>query len=465
MVRGILAYGAYLPYRRLDRASITAVTGRGGGVGHRSVASYDEDTSTMGVEAARLALAGAPVDPDALWFSTVAPAYLDKTNASLIHAALRLDTAVPAVDFGGAVRSAVGALRAALPGPGSTLVAASDIRVGLPTSPEEASGGDAAVAVLTGSSDEGSLLAEYLGGASATAEFTDRWRSPGATHSRTWEERFGEHAYGPLVDQAWAAALADAALSADDIDLAVVTGLHGRATRRAAGRLGVPVVDDLADTVGNTGAAHPALLLAGALDVADPDRVIALVALADGCEVLLFRTTGFLAGGRPVLGVAAQVGHRADVAYADYLSWRGLLEVQAPNRPEPNRPSSSAAYRQADWKYGLVGSRDATTGTTHLPPSRVGIGGGDVDDMVPAPMSHAVGSITTFTVDRLAYSQAPPVVFAVVDFDGGGRMPVELTDVDPDDVAVGDRVEMTFRRLFTADGLHNYFWKARPVRG
>ena len=23
---------------------------------------------------------------------------------------------------------------------------------------------------------------------------------------------------------------------------------------------------------------------------------------------------------------------------------------------------------------------------------------------------------------------------------------------------------MTFRRLFTADGIHNYFWKARPVR-
>ncbi|HBL08133.1 MAG TPA: hydroxymethylglutaryl-CoA synthase, partial [Acidimicrobiaceae bacterium] len=135
MVRGILAYGAYLPYRRLDRASITAVMGRGGGAGHRSVASYDEDTSTMGVEAARLALAGAPVNPDALWFSTVAPAYLDKTNASLIHAALRLDSAVPAIDFGGAVRSAVGALRVALTGPGSTLVAASDMRVGLPTSP------------------------------------------------------------------------------------------------------------------------------------------------------------------------------------------------------------------------------------------------------------------------------------------------------------------------------------------
>ncbi|MDT5084501.1 MAG: hypothetical protein QOH07_1515, partial [Mycobacterium sp.] len=24
--------------------------------------------------------------------------------------------------------------------------------------------------------------------------------------------------------------------------------------------------------------------------------------------------------------------------------------------------------------------------------------------------------------------------------------------------------EMTFRRLFVADGIANYFWKARPVR-
>jgi hypothetical protein len=31
-------------------------------------------------------------------------------------------------------------------------------------------------------------------------------------------------------------------------------------------------------------------------------------------------------------------------------------------------------------------------------------------------------------------------------------------------VVIGLRVEMTFRRLFTADGIHNYFWKARPVR-
>ena len=56
-------------------------------------------------------------------------------------------------------------------------------------------------------------------------------------------------------------------------------------------------------------------------------------------------------------------------------------------------------------------------------------------------------------------------IFAILDFDGGGRFPVELTDVDPDSVDIGDRVTMTFRKLYTADGIHDYFWKAKPLRG
>jgi len=91
--------------------------------------------------------------------------------------------------------------------------------------------------------------------------------------------------------------------------------------------------------------------------------------------------------------------------------------------------------------------------------------GGALDDMEPVAMADAVGSVVTFTIDRLAYSPSPPIVFAIVDFDGGGRYPVELTDVDASAIRTGSRVEMTFRRLFSADGIHDYFWKARPVRG
>ena len=72
--------------------------------------------------------------------------------------------------------------------------------------------------------------------------------------------------------------------------------------------------------------------------------------------------------------------------------------------------------------------------------------------------------IKTFAVDRLAFTPQPPMVAAVIDFEGGGRVQSELTDVEPDKVAIGDPLEMTFRRLFTADSIHNYFWKARPAR-
>ena len=78
-------------------------------------------------------------------------------------------------------------------------------------------------------------------------------------------------------------------------------------------------------------------------------------------------------------------------------------------------------------------------------------------------MADVLGTIATFTVDRLAYSPSPPIAFGIVDFDGGGRFPIELTDVRPEDVKIGGRVEMTFRRLASSDGIHNYFWKARPV--
>jgi uncharacterized OB-fold protein len=197
------------------------------------------------------------------------------------------------------------------------------------------------------------------------------------------------------------------------------------------------------------------LSLAAALDEAQPGQVVALVVLADGADVVVLRTTEALASRRPARTVADQVAAGGPIAYGTYLAWRGYLPVEPPRRPEPARPSASAAGRSSRWKFGFVGSQ-GDDGTVHLPPAP-----GDAE---VRPMAGATGTIATFTVDRLAYSLSPPVVFAVVDFDGGGRLPVELTDVAPDEVRIGGRVEMTFRKLFTADGIHNYFWKARPVR-
>jgi len=466
-MRGIVSAAGYLPFRRLQRADITAMFGTGGGKGTRTVASYDEDTTTMGVEAARLALrsasASAP-EVDALWFATADPAYLDKTNATAIHAALRLDGDTSALDLGGAVRSGIGALRIALEGSGSTLVVSADIRTGLPTSPDESAGGDAAAALLVGEGEQ--VIAELLGAGTATDEFVDRWRTPGDRRPRVWEERFGETKYLPLGEQAWNAALKQAGVEAADLDHVAVTGMHARAVNALTKRLGLrdgALADAHLATVGNPGTAQAGLLLASILESAAPGTLVALVSLADGADVLVFRVTDAIAGFRAARPVAAQIGAGGDLPYGKFLSWRGMVTVEPPRRPEPARVSASAAGRSEDWKFAFVGSRDRSTGALHLPPARVSAGG-TLDDMEPAPMADTEGTIVTFTIDKLAYSPSPPIVFAVVDFDGGGRFPVELTDVDATDVRIGDRVAMTFRCLFTADGIHDYFWKARPVR-
>ena len=87
-----------------------------------------------------------------------------------------------------------------------------------------------------------------------------------------------------------------------------------------------------------------------------------------------------------------------------------------------------------------------------------------VDKMKEECFADQACRITTFTLDHLAYSLQPPVVSTVVDFDSGGRLACELTDVNPAEVKIGNRLEMTFRRFYTGQGVHNYFWKARPVR-
>ncbi|HVM64671.1 MAG TPA: OB-fold domain-containing protein [Acidimicrobiales bacterium] len=461
-MRGILALGGYVPFRRLDRRAIAAVAGTGGGSGTRSVASYDEDTTTMGFEAARNALRASPGAPvRALWFATTTPAYADRTNATAVHAALRLDRDVVAADAAGAVRSSVAALRGALMSTEPALVVASDLRTGLPGSADEAARGDGAAAIAVGDGTDGEVLAEYIGGGSATEEFLDRWRAPGEVRSRLWEERFGEGRYTALGEEAWERALK--ATGVTGVDHLVVVSTHARATATLSKRLAGPtttVADTLAATVGHTGAAHPLLVLTHVLeDHARVGQVVALVSLADGADVLLFRVRRTP---QPVRSVAAQVAAGGPIGYGKYLSWRGMLTVEPPRRPEPARVSASAAGRSVEWKFGFVGSRDKTTGGVRMPPAVPGADPGE--EWEPAPMADAQGTVATYTIDRLAYSPSPPVMFAVVDFDGGGRLPVELTDADPDEVAVGMRVEPTFRRLSSADGIHNYFWKARPVR-
>jgi 3-hydroxy-3-methylglutaryl CoA synthase/uncharacterized OB-fold protein len=475
MTAGIVGWGTYLPYWRLERKTIGLALGQPAGRGTRTVASYDEDTTTLGVAAARRAVATAAVPAaEVVLFSTPDPAYLDKTNATAVVAALGLAGRTGAYDVVGSSRSAVAAMRAAAAfgatRPAMAVIA--DLRTGLSGGAEERDSGDGAVAWVFG--PEGAV-AEVIGDSASSDEFLDRWRVPGETDSHVWEERFGEDVYVPLAHAAFADALKAAGVAAQELDHVIVSGLHGRAVKVVKGALGVrgeALAPDRSLVTGNLGAADAGVALADVLERAEPGQLIAVLVLADGADAVVLRTTDALpaaqaarrAAGAGTVEAQAAAG-RSDLGYARYLTWRGQLRPEPPRRPDPERPGAPTSHRSEAWKYAFTASRCLRCGFRHLPPTRVCLNCHAIDEMEPERLAEVRGTVATFTVDRLAFSLSPPVVGVVVDFDGGGRYRCEMTDVDPATVAIGTRVEMTFRRLWTTQGVHNYFWKAKPVEG
>ena len=475
MSGGIAAWGTYLPSWRLQRSAIAGVLGSGGGKGTRSVASYDEDTTTLAVEAGRRALATAPgaAAVQDLFLSTPDPAYLDKTSATTAHAALGLGRGCGAYDLAGSSRSAIatflgGAATAAGGRTALTLVA--DLRTGLAGSAEERESGDGAAAFVF--APDGAV-AELIGRGVASDEFLDRWRVPGEADSHVWEERFGEEIYVPLAREAFAAALKDAGITESDVDHAVVSGLHARATKAAAGGLGVRdgvLAPTLTGSIGNLGAAQFAVALCDVLERARPGQTIVVLSLADGADAIVLRTTAALAeaqqdrAGAAVPSVAEQIAAgRDDLTYANFLTWRSQLRREPPRRPDPERPAAPTVYRSEEWKYAFAASRCLACGFRHMPPTRACLSCHAIDQMQPERLADVLGTVATFTIDHLAYSMSPPVIGVIIDFDGGGRFRCELTDAVASEVSIGDRVAMTFRRVWTAQGVHNYFWKARPA--
>jgi 3-hydroxy-3-methylglutaryl CoA synthase/uncharacterized OB-fold protein len=458
---GILRYGSYVPFFRVTRAAI------GAGKGERAVASYDEDAVSLAVEAGRDALRASP-PVDTLIFATTSPPYAEKLNAATLQAALDLPESVRSLELGGSSRMGLAALGlgADVAAGGRALVCAADVVIGAPGGARESGGGDGAAAFVTG--PDGEAVARFVGRASATTEVLDVWRLPGDAFAKQWEERFGAEVLGPVLIETATRALRAASVEPTELATVIVDATNARAAAglpRALKLKPEQLVDGLGASVGRTGAAHAGLLLARALDRAAPGDRILVASLADGCDALVLEVTDRIAAARPRHGVDGWIASkRSDLPYNSWLKWRGILPFEPPRRPDPERPAAPPMRRHEAWKMAFVGSRCEACGAGHLPPQRVCVKCAAVDRMAPQRYADTTCRIATYTLDHLAYSLQPPVVAAIVDFETGGRLSCELTDVDPKAVRIGDELEMTFRRLYTGQGVHNYFWKARPKR-
>lgn len=468
---GITAYGAYIPFNRLERRRLAEAFGEPSLPGEKAVANYDEDSVTMAVEAARDCLTGIrPRDLDGVYFATTTPPYVEKQSATTIAAALDTADLVRTADFTSTLRAGSTALLSAADavksGARHVLVAAADCRLGAARGQHEQLFGDGAAALVIGREN---LLAEIEGSCTVAGDVLTQWRDVTDRFVRAWEDRFViTRGYSPLVTKALTTLAGRLKITPGEISKLVLYAPSPRYQAGTALSLGFEqsqIEDGLFSTVGLTGTAHAPLMLAAALEQAAPGDRILMVTFGEGVDAVLLRVTDNIKKFAPKHGVSKLLqSKKTSLSYQNYLRWKGMLDFEPPKRPEPDRPSAPAMWRNNKKILAFYGSRCTRCGTPQIPAQRVCVHCQAKDAMEPYCFADINARITTYTIDYLTFSQDPPAVFAVIDFEGGGRLLCEMTDCEPAKVAIGMEVETTFRKLFKAGGIHNYYWKARPKR-
>jgi len=474
---GLLSYGAYIPFHRISRAEISRAWGGFAMPGEKAVANSDEDSITMGVEAAVDCLRGIDKgEVDALFFATTTSPYKERLCSAIIAMALDLPAEVRTMDFTGTLRAGTTALKCALDAvkAGSAkkvLVIASETRIGAPAGDFEQALGDGAAAVLVG---EGDVIGEISDSYHMSDEFSGVWRADGDTFLRSWEDRMVlDEGYSRVLPIALGALMKKSKLAASDFAGAVYDApTDARRHGRVGTQLGfdrAQIQDIMANTVGNTGSAMALMLLAAALEEGKAGEKYLLGSYGNGADAFVLEITKGIEKLGERRGIKKHLESKRMVKnYETYVRWRGLIVMEAAKRPGRPPTSISELFRDRKSILSLYGLKCTKCGTPQyeVRPGRVCVICQAKDQFEPYLFADKAAKIFTFTQDRLGVSADPPNTVAVVDFDGGGRAVFDVTDRDPDAIVVDMTVEMTFRKLYSDSprGIHNYYWKVRPIR-
>jgi 3-hydroxy-3-methylglutaryl CoA synthase len=443
--------------------------------GERAVANFDEDSITMGVEAARDCLTGLdPAKVDAVFLASTTLPYKERLGAAIVCAALDLPEEVRTVDFAGSLRVGASAVGCALDAinAGSArrvLVIAADTRMGAPSGQFEQALGDGAAALLLGDDE---LIAEVQSSCHISDEFSGVWRADGDLYLRSWEDRMVlDEGYSTIMPKAMSKLVEKAGLTPKDFAKAVYDApTDVRRHAKAAAGLGFEpsqVQDPMFMTVGNTGAAMAMMMLVAALEDAKAEDRLLFASYGNGADAFIMQAADGIGKLGKRRGIKKHLETKRMVKnYETYLRWRDLLTLEPARRPERPPMSISELWRERKHILALYGQRCTSCGTPQyeVRPGRICVICQARDQFEPYCFADRQARVFTFTQDMLQMSNDPPNTAVVVDFDGGGRAMFDLTDRDPEEVEVEMPVEMTFRKLYINRGVHNYYWKCRPVR-
>lgn len=477
---GITGFGGYIPRLRMQRTTIAAAHQwmapglRSQAKGRRAFCSWDEDSITLAVEAARDALANRARDAitSVTLASTTLP-FADLQNSTIVAGALGLVPSVRTLDVGHSQRAATSGLIAALrQGDAPALFIASDRPRGKPASSQEIGFGAGAAAFTLGNDE---VIATLLASTSRTALFVDHFRSEGAHYDYYWEERWvRDEGYLKLVVEGVEAALQQAGVSAVDVSHFILAAPFKGVATAVIKKLGITAeaeADGLEADCGYSGAAHGLLMLAHVLERAAPNQTIVLAGFGQGVDVLVLRTTDALKSFTPRHGVSGALADaQNNDTYLRLASYENAIDLEWGMRGEKSiKTALTEQYRSSDQLPGFVAGRCSACDTIQFPqlPYCVNpVCNAPRENFDAHPLFDEPAQVLTHTGDWLSYYPAPPLYVGFVQFKKGARLLMEIVDVGAAGLDVGTPLRMVFRikDVDKARGYPRYFWKATPLQ-
>ncbi|MBL4667025.1 MAG: hydroxymethylglutaryl-CoA synthase family protein, partial [Sneathiella sp.] len=331
---GILAYGGYIPKSRLQREEIFKAHSwfnpglKGLSRGERSIANWDEDSVTMAVESARDCVSpDARSNISAVYMASTTFPFQDRQNAGIVADALNMKSNIQTLDFTSSMRAGTAALSVALQASkgadGPILLTSAEKRMTKAGSALELTTGDGAATFLIGS---GNIVARLLGKHSESVDFVDHFRGEDGHYDYTWEERWvKEEGYLKIVPTAVEGALKQAGITAADISSFNFPVAARNVAATLAKKLGIAedaVADNLQANCGEAGSAHILIMLAKALQEAEPGDKILIASFGQGCDALIFEATDAIKSVRPSTGIMGSLARgRRDTNYNRFLAF------------------------------------------------------------------------------------------------------------------------------------------------
>ena len=340
---GIVGYGAYVPMYRLPAAEIARVWGRearGLPVKEKAVAGLDEDTVTIGIEAARNAIARAGIDPGklrAVWTGSESHPYAVKPSSTIIAEAVGAPAHIQAADLEFACKAGTEAMVMAMALAGSGM---GDYALALGVDTAQARPGDAleytaaagGAAFVIGPAEE--AVAEIVAAYSFVSDTPDFWRRAYQHYPEHGQRFTGEPAYFKHVIQAAKTMMEESGTQAADYSYAVFHQPNVKFPKTAAKKLGFTeeqvTAGLLAGVIGNTYAGASPVGLTAILDIARPGERILMVSYGSGAgsDALDMVVTDRIDERRQAApSTQDYIARRMEIDYATYTRYRGILRM------------------------------------------------------------------------------------------------------------------------------------------